>query len=169
MKHCWSCKTDKEIIEFHKCSREKDGYHRICKTCVKEYKQEYYLLNKDRLKAKAAKWNQENKPQRKEIAKKWKINNRDMVTASTVKRNSQKLLATPSWARPDKILQLYTEANKLSKETGIKYQVDHIVPLRSKLVCGLHCEDNLQVIPAIENNKKGNRYWPYKDICSKEA
>jgi hypothetical protein len=44
--------------------------------------------------------------------------------------------------------------------TGVKWQVDHIVPLISKLVCGLHNEFNLRVITAMENNVKGNRYWP---------
>lgn len=56
------------------------------------------------------------------------------------------------------------EANHLAvlreKITGIKHDVDHVVPLRSKLVCGLHNEFNLAVIPASENRSKGNRYWP---------
>jgi hypothetical protein len=46
------------------------------------------------------------------------------------------------------------------KTTGIAYQVDHIIPLQSKYVCGLHNEFNLRVITAKENNIKGNRFWP---------
>jgi hypothetical protein len=38
--------------------------------------------------------------------------------------------------------------------------VDHIVPLVSKFVCGLHCEANLQLLPGPENQRKGNRVWP---------
>lgn len=48
----------------------------------------------------------------------------------------------------------------MTAETGIQHQVDHIVPLRHPLVCGLHCEANLQVIPALDNQRKSNRIWP---------
>ena len=43
---------------------------------------------------------------------------------------------------------------------GFKWEVDHIVPLQSKLVCGLHVHNNLQVITALENIKKHNKVWP---------
>lgn len=47
------------------------------------------------------------------------------------------------------------EAYKLAKlrteKTGIKWHVDHIVPLKSKIVCGLHNEFNIRVIDARSN------------------
>lgn len=42
--------------------------------------------------------------------------------------------------------------------TGIEWHVDHIIPLKNKLVCGLHIWSNLQVIPKITNLIKGNYY-----------
>lgn len=54
----------------------------------------------------------------------------------------------------------YIMANELSKMLGVKYQVDHVVPLQSRIVCGLHSHTNLQVIPANVNQSKGNRHWP---------
>jgi len=45
-----------------------------------------------------------------------------------------------------------------SKVTGIQYEVDHIIPLQGKKVCGLHTANNLQVIPMSDNRKKNNQF-----------
>jgi hypothetical protein len=42
----------------------------------------------------------------------------------------------------------------------VEHDVDHIAPRRSKLVCGLHCEANLQVLTGAENCTKTNLHWP---------
>lgn len=74
------------------------------------------------------------------------------------KRRAAKIQQTPEWADEAAIKALYAESARLSKETGIKHNVDHIVPLQGQNVCGLHVENNLQVIPASENFKKHNRW-----------
>jgi predicted nucleic acid-binding Zn ribbon protein len=75
-------------------------------------------------------------------------------------RRAAKLQATVAWADKDKIAAIYTEAQRLTELTGVVYHVDHIVPLVSSKVCGLHNEFNLQVLPGVENLKKHNRHWP---------
>jgi hypothetical protein len=75
-------------------------------------------------------------------------------------RLALKRKATPAWANLAAIDVLYIEAKRRELETGVKWHVDHIVPLKSKLVCGLHVEANLVVLTASENIAKSNRYWP---------
>lgn len=95
-----------------------------------------------------------------EYEKKYRKENRPKILQIGAKRRAAKLGATVSWANKDRIEEFYAEAQRLTKETGVAYHVDHIVPLISRLVCGLHCEANLQVITAFENLSKLNRYWP---------
>lgn len=64
------------------------------------------------------------------------------------------------WADKETIHAIYELAKTRSMLTGIAWHVDHIVPVKSNLVCGLHVEYNLQVIPREVNSSKCNRYWP---------
>lgn len=90
----------------------------------------------------------------------WKKRNPEKVNAETAKRHAAKLRAIPSWASLKDIADIYALAKLRSKLTGIEWHVDHTVPLNSDIVCGLHCEANLQVIPAGPNISKGNAWWP---------
>lgn len=75
-------------------------------------------------------------------------------------RTRAKGRATPAWADKDAMRSIYKEAARISAQTGEARHVDHIVPLKSDLVCGLHCEANLRVVTAADNLKKHNRSWP---------
>lgn len=72
-------------------------------------------------------------------------------------RNANKLTATPSWANMFYISEAYHLCKLRNHIFDFKWHVDHIVPLKNYLVCGLHSHTNLQVIPAIDNIIKGNR------------
>ncbi|MCJ8299359.1 MAG: hypothetical protein MJK13_10565 [Pseudomonadales bacterium] len=89
-----------------------------------------------------------------------KRQNPALYSSYGAKRRARLLTAMPSWANPQKILDIYTLRNKLRDEEGVSKDVHHIVPLVSKIVCGLHCEDNLTVIDSAENQSINNRYWP---------
>ena len=89
---------------------------------------------------------------------KYKKENTDKVNALKAKRYAAKLHRTPSWSDLDLIKPFYFEAQHLTKETGIKYDVDHIIPLQGEYVSGLHIASNLQVITHTANCKKGNSF-----------
>lgn len=116
--------------------------------------------NPEKLIAKRARYFSKNKPHILELARAWAARNKHKRNASKSRRIAAKLMATPSWADMDKIESFYERARNLSSETGISHHVDHIIPLRSKWVCGLHVETNLQVLTAAENQSKSNRHWP---------
>jgi hypothetical protein len=65
---------------------------------------------------------------------------------------------TPSWANKAEIKEIYKESRQLSKTTSVKHHVDHIIPLRHPLVCGLHVENNLQILTKDENITKSNSF-----------
>jgi hypothetical protein len=90
----------------------------------------------------------------------WARDNLERMAAKSAKRRAAKLQATPAWADLAAIELIYAESARLTRETGIEHHVDHVVPLQSILVCGLHCETNLKVLPGSENIRKHNRYWP---------
>ena len=64
----------------------------------------------------------------------------------------------PAWADKEEIKKIYTQAVLMEKETGIKYHVDHIIPLNGENVSGLHVPDNLQIISGLANSQKGNKF-----------
>lgn len=65
--------------------------------------------------------------------------------------------AMPPWADRAAIAAVYAEAQRMTKETGIPHEVDHIEPLLGKGASGLHVHYNLRVITRTENRRKSNR------------
>jgi hypothetical protein len=78
--------------------------------------------------------------------------------AYVIARQTRVKKATPIWADRDVIKEFYIEAQRLTKETGIKHEVDHIIPIQGKLVSGLHVPANLQILTEFENISKSNRF-----------
>lgn len=116
--------------------------------------------NPEREKANQLAWIEKNRVKRAKQRRDWRAANLDKCNLSSRKYQSLKLRATPTWANDFYIEEAYELAILRQIATGFAWHIDHIVPLNSKLVCGLHCEDNLQVIPGKLNISKSNRYWP---------
>jgi hypothetical protein len=91
-----------------------------------------------------------------QLATTLKGNNIDL--RSTWDRHATHNKACPNWANKDAIDIIYKTAKELSKSTGISYEVDHVIPVRHPLVCGLHVENNLEIILKDENRAKSNYF-----------
>lgn len=140
-----------------------------------EYTKSWVAANKERVKAikaksKAKLREETNRKLREKSAAtpgwqndravRWRKNNPDKARAALQKRRKAVVQATPVWfGELDNFV--FAEANKLAvlreRVTGVKWHVDHVLPLRGKRVCGLHTWSNVAVIPALENIRKGNR------------
>lgn len=61
------------------------------------------------------------------------------------------------WISWHEFKPLYAEARRLTLETGEQWDVEHIYPIKSNWVCGLHTPDNLRVATRFENIRKGTQ------------
>lgn len=88
-------------------------------------------------------------------------NNKEKSFSKEAKRRAIKLQAVAKWANFNNIEKLYEEAS-FNTRVGVPCHVDHIDPLQSPLVCGLHVENNLRVVEASYNISKNNSFTPYR-------
>lgn len=116
--------------------------------------------NRHITRASSAKFYRANREKMAEYSRAWTKKNASIANAKTAMRRAMRIQATPKWADQRALHQYFVIARFLSAELGIKFGVDHIVPLKSDLVCGLHCEQNMTLMLDSWNKSKCNRYWP---------
>lgn len=114
---------------------------RDCVVCSREY---------DRTKA-YSKYYQNNIKEKREYRREHYKNNKGMYAAKTLARREHIALRTPAWSEKYSIQEFYNNCPE-------GYHVDHIIPLRGKLVSGLHVMSNLQYLSSEENLRKGNKH-----------
>lgn len=184
-KYCRDCSSWLPLSAFTKATKTKSGLAPYCKDCNSVRYKWYYENNAEFIKNKSQKYRAENSEKAKKATRDWrKRNPQKIVDYSRSKRADQyeadrryrernidlvrsryairRAIKSKSYifADKEKIREFYRLAEILTKETGIPHEVDHIIPLRGKLVCGLHCEANLQVLPRSINRSKSNRFSP---------
>lgn len=128
-----------------------------------EYMASWRASNTERLIEYRSAYRSANKERLSEYQKQYTKDHREAFTARASKRRAAKIRAATGWDDELDSLVLIEAAHlaRIRSETlAVEHHVDHVVPLRSAKVCGLHNAYNLAVIPAVENMSKGNRWWP---------
>lgn len=146
---------------------------KACVVCARANQNKWDSANKDKLRQYTTKYDQANRDQRREAARlyrqqnpeaankatqQYRRRNKSLVSALCSERRASLLKATPAWVNRSALKLIYAECENRSRETGTPYQVDHIVPLKNKYVCGLHVPCNLQILTATENRRKRNQF-----------
>lgn len=153
-KTCTCCKLKKPLSEFDTVTKEPKKKHPItqrfrsqCRICAVEASKKYYRKVVEKKRAYQREYRKENID---------KI--RATRTAHGASYRAKKSNATPVWLTKEdraEMRTIFKERERLSHLHGKEYHVDHILPLNSKLVCGLHVPWNLRIICKMDNLYKG--------------
>ena len=170
MKTCGNCKESKPLSDFYKNKACAGGLDTTCKACFKARAKAYRLAKPGQTKAVAAAWREPRRAALAAAAREYYAKNAEHgravrreyyganKAASRAKGRARKALEkrrVPVWADRAAILAIYKKAESL-RALGLNVHVDHIYPLRGKVVSGLHVADNLQLLLAEDNLRKSN-------------
>jgi len=147
-KTCAQCQIEKPLTAFvyKRCTGRKSYYANYCKECDSKRAAQWQQINKTSAYPKQKQWRTENKPRFNELM-------RDI----SKRYYDAKKRATPTWAEPDKIEAVYTEAWR-RRFFGEDVEVDHHYPFQGKTVCGFHVHQNLRIVPRLRNRSKRNSH-----------
>lgn len=81
MKRCTKCGEQKELSEFHKTKRAKDGYRSWCKLCVCDDAKAKRLADPTRFRGYSKKCNDKNREKRRQYGRQWYEQNRERKLA----------------------------------------------------------------------------------------
>jgi 5-methylcytosine-specific restriction endonuclease McrA len=130
------------------------AYYSKNKTKRKQQRAAYYAANREKCLATVNAWQKMNKDKVAKYQAKYESASTHKRNALTSKRRASKLKATPTWLTQKDIGAIKTVYEQAAAH---QQQVDHIIPLQGKEVCGLHVFWNLRAISASENSKKKNK------------
>lgn len=161
---CLECQKDKAKKNYKKDPEKwinrRMSYYQNNKDSERQKMKAYYTDNYEKQNSDRKKRYYEDVEKNRRYSREWAKNNKLLRKINHVNRKKKIIQATPSWfAELDQFVlsEAYLLADLRYKLTGIDWQVDHMVPINAKNVCGLHVWNNFQVIPAYLNNSKKNK------------
>lgn len=136
------------------------GWYRENRDRMRDYNRRYREDNLSEIIERERRYRQENQESVRERARRYQAANQEKFFAYASKRRAAKRDRIPPWfGELDQFLleEAYGLAVQRQELTGIEWHVDHMVPLLARKASGLHCADNIQVIPAAMNLSKNNK------------
>lgn len=127
----------------------------------KAHTKQYAKENPEKVKAAQQRWQKENQDRVREKRREryqedleW----RQRIRSSNLARHKRLRQSIPAWQCISELRNIWSKAQRISQETGVPHDVDHIIPLTSRCgkVSGLTVPWNLQIIPSSENQRKNN-------------
>lgn len=157
-KDCKECSRTLPLEHYHKQKAGKYGRTARCLDCTHRARQKHYYMNQEAFIEKHKAYNKANPDKCRKATRTYYRKNKELYREADARRRGRKLQATLGLDLRHEFRAIYKEASRISKETGIPHDVDHIVPLQNPRVCGLHVPWNLQIIPASANRAKSNKF-----------
>jgi hypothetical protein len=181
-KVCTKCKQGKPVVDFYANKRMKDGLNTFCIVCHKAdnvarkavkrdnptfhaaeltYKKQYRERTRLQQSAYMQEWRKQNQEYLRIWSKQYRADNKAKYNYLCQLRKISLVRRTPKWLDAEEmwlIEEAYQLASLRTKMFNFSWHVDHVIPLRGKLVSGLHVPNNLRVIPWLENQTKTNKY-----------
>lgn len=141
--------------------KRKEYYEAYAKSeAGKKAKREWYERNKEWVIEKALSRPEEDK---QKYRKTWADNNKEVLRTHCNVRRRRYREQSPKWLTKEHKKQMrmfHEQAIALKKATGTQYAVDHIYPLTSTVISGLHVPWNMQVMTQLDNITKFNKLPP---------
>ena len=161
-KRCDACKKIKE--KAVRAAKHKKEYYADLEKSRKKGREEYHRNKHKKTpeqiahdKAYRKKWREDNREHEAQVSRAYWSRNKAKRAEITNRYRSLKINARIASTDDKKIALIFKKCREKTKKTGIRHQVDHIIPLS---IGGADHQDNLRIITAQENGLKGDKYIP---------
>ncbi len=163
----WARRNAERVKALRKANYEKDRQANIEKSRAWKKRNSARVLasqrsratiNSEKNRAARKAWEKRNPTAALESFRRYRENNRPKIRARLAVSKEGREKRRVLWANQDAILEIYRQAELMTRTTGRLHVVDHIIPLQGRTVSGLHVETNLRVIEHHENAVKHNTW-----------